>query len=100
LHGQEAARAAEETAKATFAGGGIGGDLPTLTTDDESLPIVSILLGLGFVDSKAEARRKIGEGAVRVNGDVVSDPMIVVPTAGEPVKISLGKKKHGLLTRS
>ena len=69
-------------------------------TDDSNLPIVSILIGLGFVDSKAEARRKIGEGAVRVNGEVVSDPMSVVTTDAEPVKISLGKKKHGLLTRS
>ena len=99
LHGNEAARAAEETARATFAGGA-GGDLPTLETDDDDLPIVSILIGLGFVDSKAEARRKIGEGAVRVDGEVVSDPMAVIATAAEPVKISLGKKKHGLLTRS
>jgi tyrosyl-tRNA synthetase len=100
LHGEEAARAAEETAKATFGGGGIGGELPTLETDDDDMPIVSILIGLGFVDSKAEARRKIGEGAVRVNGDVVSDPMSVVATEAEPVKISLGKKKHGLFIRS
>ncbi len=99
LHGEEAARAAEETARATF-GGGAGADLPTLATDDDNLPIVSILIGLGFVESKAEARRKIGEGAVRVNGEVVEDPAAVVATAAEPVKISLGKKKHGLLTRS
>ena len=100
LHGEEAALAAEETARATFAGGGAGADLPTLATDDDDLPIVTILIGLGFVDSKAEARRKIAEGAVRVNGEVVQDPMAVVETADEPVKISLGKKKHGLLTRS
>jgi tyrosyl-tRNA synthetase len=100
LHGEDAARAAEETARATFAGGGVGTDLPTLATDDADLPIISILIGLGFVDSKAEARRKIGEGAVRVNGEVVIDPMAVVATAEEPVKISLGKKKHGLLSRS
>jgi tyrosyl-tRNA synthetase len=74
--------------------------LPTLETDDADLPIVSILIGLGFVDSKGEARRKIDEGAVRVNGEVVKDPMAVVATAAEPVKISLGKKKHGLLSRS
>ena len=60
----------------------------------------AILIGLGFVDSKAEGRRKIGEGAVRVNGEAINDPMAVVATAAEPVKISLGKKKHGLLTRS
>ena len=100
LHGEEAARAAEQTARATFGGGGIGEDLPTLATDDADLPIVSILIGLGFVESKAEARRKIGEGAVKVNGDVVADPQAVVRAAEEPVKISLGKKKHGLLTRS
>jgi tyrosyl-tRNA synthetase len=100
LHGEEAARAAEETARATFAGGGAGADLPTLGTDDDDMPIVSILIGLGFVDSKGEARRKIAEGAVRVNDAVVKDPMAVVPTADQPVKISLGKKKHGLLTRS
>jgi tyrosyl-tRNA synthetase len=74
--------------------------LPTLATDDADLPIVSILIGLGFVESKAEARRKIGEGAVRVDGEVVSDPQAVVRTTEEPVKVSLGKKKHGLLTRS
>ncbi len=100
LHGRDAALNAKATAQATFGAGGIGGELPTLATDDADLPIVSILIGLGFVESKAEARRKIGEGAVRVNGEVVSDPMSVVTTEGEPVKISLGKKKHGLLTRS
>jgi hypothetical protein len=31
---------------------------------------------------------------------VVKDPAAVVETADEPVKVSLGKKKHGLLTRS
>jgi tyrosyl-tRNA synthetase len=100
LHGREAALTAKATAQATFGGDGIGTELPTLATDDRDLPIVSILLGLGFVDSKAEARRKIGEGAVRVNGEVVNDPMAAIATEAEPVKISLGKKKYGLLTRS
>jgi tyrosyl-tRNA synthetase len=100
LHGREAALTAKDTAQATFGSGGIGADLPTLETDDDDVPIVTILIALGFADSKGEARRKIGEGAVRVNGEVVTDPMAVVPTADEPVKISLGKKKHGLLTRS
>jgi tyrosyl-tRNA synthetase len=100
LHGREAAEAAAETAQTTFAEGGAGADLPTITTDDDFVPIVTLLIGLGFVDSKAEARRKIGEGAVRVNGESVADPVAVVHTAPEPVRISLGKKKHGLLTRS
>ena len=100
IHGENAARAAERTARATFAGGGAGADLPSLATDDDDMPIVSILIGLGFVDSKGEARRKIGEGAVRVNDAVVMDPQALIATADEPVKVSLGKKKHGLLIRS
>jgi len=100
LHGREAADAAAETAKTTFSEGGAGADLPTIATDDDYVPLITLLIGLGFVDSKAEARRKIGEGAVRVNGEPVVDPIAVVRTAPEPVKISLGKKKHGLLTRS
>ena len=99
LHGEDAAKAAEETARATFAGGGAGAELPTLRID-ESLPIVSALIGLGFVDSKGEARRKISEGAVRVDGEIVHDPQEMVRVADDPVKVSLGKKKHGLLTRS
>src|SRR6478672_7358690 len=93
LHGRAAADAAAETAKATFAEGGAGADLPTIATDDAYVPIITLLIGLGFVDSKAEARRKIGEGAVRVNGEPLTDAMAVVRTAAEPVKISLGKKK-------
>ena len=101
LHGEEAARAAEETARATFAGGGgVGAELPTLTVPEGEIGIVQALTGLGFAASNGEARRKLGEGAVKVDDTVVSDPYFSVSVTSEPVKISLGKKKHGLLTRS
>ena len=48
--------------------------------------------------SNGEARRKIGEGAVKLDGVTVSDPQLVVNMGAEPLKLSLGKKKHGLLT--
>ena len=95
LHGRAAAASAETTARDTFAGGGAGEDLPTLQVDGE-IGIVAALTGLGFVASNGEARRKIGEGAVRIDGEVVSDPALVVQVDGS-VKISLGKKRHGLL---
>jgi tyrosyl-tRNA synthetase len=100
LHGDEAARAAEKTARATFAGGGAGSDLPSLTVSEGSIGIVQALTGLGFAASNGEARRKIAEGAVKVDDELVSDPYLAVNVGDEPVKISLGKKKHGLLTRS
>lgn len=95
LHGVEAAASAEATARSTFAGGGAGEDLPTLKVDGE-IGIVAALTSLGFAASNGEARRKISEGAVKLDGDTVTDPTLVVAVT-EPTKLSLGKKRHGLL---
>jgi tyrosyl-tRNA synthetase len=97
LHGREAADAAAETARRTFEEGAVGGDLPTLNVPKGSIGIVNALTGLGFAASNGEARRKIGEGAVKLNGETISDPQLEIAVGGEPLKISLGKKKHGLL---
>jgi tyrosyl-tRNA synthetase len=97
LHGRDAAAAAEETARQTFAEGGSGGDLPTLSVEGGKIGVVQALTGLGFAASNGEARRKIGEGAVKLNDQTVSDPQLEISVGGEPLKLSLGKKKHGLL---
>ena len=94
LHGREAATDAKETAKATFEQGGVGDDLPTLTIEG-GMTVVQALTGLGFAGSNKEARRKIEEGAVRLNDAVISDPTELASEG----KLSLGKKRHGLLTR-
>jgi len=96
LHGTDAARAAEETARATFEQGGAGGDLPTLSVRD-GMTVTHALTALGFAPSNKEARRKVLEGAVRLNDKPVSDPSLTIQATAEPVKISLGKKRHGLL---
>ena len=98
LHGDDAARAAAETAKATFEGGGAGENLPTLKVVD-GLTVAQALTQLGFTASNGEAKRKVAEGAVRLGDQLVSDPAQVIEVAGEPLKLSLGKKKHGLLVR-
>ncbi|URD61780.1 tyrosine--tRNA ligase [Sphingomonas sp. KRR8] len=97
LHGREAAEAAARTAAETFAGGGSGEALPRLATGGE-IGVLAALVGVGFCASNGEAKRKIAEGAVRVDEVVVSDPNHVI-SVGSEVKLSLGKKKHGLLVR-
>ena len=92
LHGRDAALAAAETAKATFEQGAAGEDLPTLSVG-EGMNIAHALTQLGFTPSNKEAKRKIAEGGVRLDDVVISDPGLVV-TGG---KLSLGKKRHGLL---
>ncbi|CAN5150071.1 tyrosine--tRNA ligase [soil metagenome] len=98
LHGEEAARASAETARTTFEGGGAGEDLPTLSVG-EGMNITHALTQLGFTPSNKEAKRKIAEGAVRLNDEPVSDSGLMVEVSGDPVKLSLGKKRHGLLVR-
>jgi tyrosyl-tRNA synthetase len=98
LHGRAAAKAAAETARATFGEGGAGEDLPTLSVGD-GINITHALTALGFTRSNKEAQRKIAEGAVRLDDVVINDPGLMVEVAGEPLKVSLGKKRHGLLVR-
>jgi tyrosyl-tRNA synthetase len=96
LHGREAALAAEQTARETFQGGGVGADLPKLGTG-ATISVVDALTGLGFCASNGEAKRKIAEGAVRIDDQLISDASLIIQVPNTPVKVSLGKKKHGLL---
>ncbi len=97
--GEDAARSAEATARQTFAGGGAGEDLPTLAIDPYGMALPTILTAIGFTQSNGEAKRKIQEGAVKLDGESVNDPALVLQVpAGGAIKISLGKKRHGLLT--
>jgi len=98
LHGREAANAASSTARDTFESGGAGEDLPTLSVGD-GMNIIHALTALGFTPSNKEAKRKIAEGAVRLDDVTVSDPALVLVPTADPMKLSLGRKKHGLLVR-
>jgi tyrosyl-tRNA synthetase len=98
LHGRETALAAEQTARETFVGGGAGQDLPTLSVG-EGMNIAHALTALGFTPSNKEAKRKIAEGAVRLDDVTVNDPALTLIARDEPLKLSLGKKRHALLVR-
>jgi tyrosyl-tRNA synthetase len=97
--GEEAARTASETAAQTFEKGQVGGDLPQAVASAEGISIVNALRELGFAASNKEARRKLDEGAVKVDGVVIRDPHHLIVPGTDPVPLSLGAKKHGLVTR-
>ena len=100
VRGEDAAALAERTAAETFAGGGAGSDLPTLSVGAEGMRIGAALTALGFTASNGEAKRKLAEGAVKLDGQPVSDAGYLVEVAeGAEVKLSLGKKKHAILRR-
>src|SRR5947209_5520165 len=98
LHGRAAAEAAAETARTTFGERGAGEGLPTLSVGS-GINITHALTALGFTPSNKEAKRKIAEGAVRLDDVAIEDPGLTLIVGDEPLKISLGKKRHGLLVR-
>jgi len=98
VRGEEAARAAEATAQATFAGGGLGEDLPVLVVPPEGVRLGTACTEIGFTASNGEAKRKITEGAVRLDDEAVTDPGFLVQVSpGQERKLSLGRKRHGIL---
>ncbi|MDB5699414.1 MAG: tyrosine--tRNA ligase [Alphaproteobacteria bacterium] len=98
-HGPDAAADAAETARKTFEEGSAGGDLPTLAVPSGEIGLVDALVGLGLVASKGEARRLIAGGGARVDGDKADDEGASIVVTDQ-VRISAGRKKHGLLVRA
>ncbi|WP_225206758.1 tyrosine--tRNA ligase [Novosphingobium huizhouense] len=97
VRGEEAARAAESTAAATFAGGGLGEDLPSLVVEGGDISIVDALVGLGFAASRGEAKRLVAGGGARVDGASVTDESHRIVLTDNEIRVSSGKKKHGVL---
>ena len=103
LHGEEAAKAAEATAREVFEKGGIGDDLPTvaLTAAEvaDGIGIVQLLVRAGLSGSGKDAKRLIAEGGAKMNDEIILDAGLRLG-AGEladPVKLTAGKKRHALV---
>ncbi len=95
--GEEAAAAAEATAQQTFMGGGAGMDLPAAMISEDQITVIDALLVLNFASSRKDARRLIDGGGARIDGEQITDENYVITKSDTPVKISSGKKKHGIL---
>ena len=103
LHGAEAARTAEATAREVFEKGGVGDDLPTLTLSaadiGDGISIVQLIVKSGLAGSGKEAKRLITENGARYNDAPLTDAglMIDVAALASPIKLSAGKKRHALV---
>ncbi|MEZ5750097.1 MAG: tyrosine--tRNA ligase [Caenibius sp.] len=96
VRGRDAAQAAEATAAETFAGGGMGSELPEIPLPASGMPVLDALVAIGFAASKGEAKRLVAGGGARIDGEPVNDAAYLIP-GGSEVRISAGKKKHGVL---
>ena len=108
LHGRMQADKAAETARVTFEQGLTSTDLPTVhiakASLDQGLGVLTAFVEAGLVASTGEARRQIKGGGLRLNDDVITDDKLMIGSAHQDgnglIKLSLGKKKHVLLTFS
>ncbi|MEO1307169.1 MAG: tyrosine--tRNA ligase [Pseudomonadota bacterium] len=104
LHGTEAAKAAEATAREVFEKGGAGDDLPTLSLSasdlGDGISVVQAFVKAGLAGSGKEAKRLIAEKGARLDDELVTDAGLVLDAAAlaSPVKLSAGKKRHALVT--
>jgi tyrosyl-tRNA synthetase len=103
LHGPEAAATAEATAREVFERGGVGDDLPTVTVSTEELgegiSIVQLILRAGLAGSGKDAKRLILEGGAKMNDEIVTDAGLRIGAGhlAEPLKLTVGKKRHALV---
>lgn len=107
-HGADAAKRAAISAEKTFEQGHYGADLPTLNISPQHLAqgvgLLEILTRLAFTKSNGEARRQVAGGAIKLNDKKIQDAFyrISAHDVGEnnQIKLSMGKKKHAIITIS
>ena len=98
--GEAEAKAALKTATEMFEQGIAGGELPTVTVNKNEISVLDAFVELGFVSSKGEARRLIKQAGLKLNDKVITDENYTISAKDVEngnIKLSQGKKKHGLL---
>lgn len=91
LHDKQSADRAESDFKAATHGG-IPSDIPEHTVSADKDGIVTVLVNTGIVQSSSEAYRKLREGAVKLNGNKITDPKFRLELK-EPAVLQMGSKK-------
>ena len=105
IHGRKAAEDAAATARTTFEEGGLGASLPTVELPRAELKagigVLAAFVKAGLAASNGEVRRAIANNAILVNDvRITSDKAVIGEadvTAGNVIKLSLGRKRHVLL---
>ena len=111
LHGESCLEEIRVTAASLFSsadkgGGGDTSALPRVQLQeeelgDEGIPVVDLFVRLELGKSKSEVRRLVAGGGARLNGVKIDDPALVLGKdafeGSAEVKLSSGKKKHGIV---
>ncbi len=101
LHGEDAAKKAEQAAREAFSGTSLGSNLPKITIQAKKIlkkiNIIDLVLLTKLEKSKSEIRRLVKGNAVRINNKIISDEKFEIEIElfkENYLKLSLGKKRH------
>ncbi len=101
LHGEKKSKESEMTGKETFAGSGVGQNLPVIFIKDSLLKnginIIDFINDIKILNSKSEIRRAINEKGIKINDSIVTDEKKIISMNElnkDYIKVSYGKKKH------
>lgn len=99
FHTEQAAEDALMEFEARFRQGVLPDDMPEmlLRGEGKSLALVHVLKQAGLTSSTSDALRMIEQGAVRANGDKVSDKARTI-AAGETIVLQVGKRRFAKVT--
>ena len=104
IHGEVASKKAEQTAKDTFEGGGLGSDLPEIKIKSikiqKGINILDLIADNNILPSKSEARRAIANKGFKINDFIIENEKKILKLKdfkNNILKLSYGKKKHYLI---
>lgn len=94
FHGAGAAEAAQQAFMSRVSDRAVPADLPPqiVPVGTEGIRLANLLKSAGLAGSTSEANRKIGEGAVRIDGERVTDRSALLH-AGTDVVLQLGSRR-------
>ena len=94
FHSQSDADRAQENFIARFQKGALPQDIPevSLSAGDEGIHIANVLKDAGLTSSTSEAMRMIRQGAVRIDGERIADPKLLL-MAGTSCVCQVGKRR-------
>jgi tyrosyl-tRNA synthetase len=98
-HGKAEAEKAEKEFNKIFKNKGLPSDIKTFFAPKDIYPIVELLASMGLTKSKAEARRLIEQGGVKIDSKVIKDFRKEIKVK-EGLTIQVGKRKFAKLTKN
>ncbi len=102
VHGEEAAKAANDAAMAIFSGGSDTSNMPSETVSaadlGEGMNVLDLLLQVNLIPSKGEGRRLIQQNGLSINGEkVTAVDMMVTPDLFKDGELVIKKGKKTFL---